>query len=111
MDWDRACGIYRQIMEAELEDPYGLRKDLIQRAIRYSRIRVDWSVSSRDIRDRMGGGRSAAHDAFIDACNILSRQMKAQRLDISWRAELGDDRLEIGDFACYIHCIQGLRAR
>ena len=111
MDWDRACRIYRKIMEAEFEDPYGLRKDLLQRAIRYARIRTDWSLSARDIRDRASNERRTVHDAFIDACNILSRQMKAQGLDISWRAELGDDRLRIGDFACYVHCILGIRTR
>ena len=111
MDWNRANRIYRQIMGAEFEDPHGLRKDLIQRAVRYARIRTDWGLLARKGRDGIGAERRTAHDAFIDACNILSRQMEAQGLDISWRADLGNTRLEIGDFACYVHCIQSIRTR
>ncbi len=111
MDWDRACWIYRQIMGAEFEDPHGLRKDLLQRANRYARIRSDWGLRAREIRDRASNERRGAHDTFIDACNILSRQMKDQGLDISWRGELGDGRRGIGDFACYVQCILGIRAR
>jgi len=30
---------------------------------------------------------------------------------IRWRERLGDDRKVIGDFACHLHAILGLRAR
>ena len=55
--------------------------------------------------------RTAAHDRLIDACNILSRQMAKEGEDNSWRADLGEDRRRIGDFACMLHCLLGLRAR
>jgi hypothetical protein len=28
-----------------------------------------------------------------------------------WRAEIGTDRKEIGDFACLLHAVIGIRAR
>ncbi len=31
--------------------------------------------------------------------------------DVAWRTVLGEDRKNIGDFACYLHCILGLRSR
>jgi len=55
--------------------------------------------------------RTLAHNAFIDACNIMSRNMGKNDEDNSWRAALGEDRKVIGDFACYIHCFLGLEAR
>jgi len=54
--------------------------------------------------------RTATHDTLIDACDILSRNMKKSGEDASWRALL-KERKEIGDFACYIHCVLGLAAR
>ncbi len=52
-----------------------------------------------------------AHNTLIDNCNILSRNMAKKSGDVSWREVLGDDRREIGDFACYLHCILGLSAK
>ncbi len=31
--------------------------------------------------------------------------------DANWRMELGNDRKEIGDFACYVQCFLGLTSR
>ena len=59
----------------------------------------------------MDGQRRAAHNAFIDACNAMSRAMHTAGFSNEWRAELTMDRKEIGDFACYMHCILGVRAR
>lgn len=36
--------------------------------------------------------------------------MKKQGEDASWWEQLGQNRQRIGDFACYIHCILGLKA-
>lgn len=59
----------------------------------------------------MDAGRTRAHNAFIDACNILSRQMARPGEDVAWRARLRSDRKILGDFACYLHCLLGLKAR
>jgi len=31
--------------------------------------------------------------------------------DNSWRMKLGDDRKDLGDFACYLHCLLGILSR
>jgi hypothetical protein len=84
-----------------------LKRDLILYAIRYARIRADWFLDIAEDKSQ----RKKAHDALIDSCNILSRSMRSAGEDNSWRSILGDDRKEIGDFACFVHCILGLRAR
>ena len=55
--------------------------------------------------------RTRAHNALIDCCNILSRNMRTAGEDNSWRVALGDDRKAIGDFACLLHCLLGISAR
>ena len=62
-------------------------------------------------KKRGGGQRTAAHDRFIDTCHILSRNMRARGEDKAWRSLLGEDRKEIGDFACHLTAILGVRAR
>lgn len=88
-----------------------LKDDFLSSATRYARIRVDWHLSDRDVRTDMDDMRSRSHDAFIDACNALSRTMVTEGLEISWREKLGVDRKVIGDFACYIHAYLGILAR
>jgi len=55
--------------------------------------------------------RRISHNAFIDTCNILSRNMIKEGEDASWRRLLGNDRKAIGDFACYLTCILAVQAR
>lgn len=55
--------------------------------------------------------RIRCHDAFIDSCNILSRNMEKAGENYSWREKLGNDRKVIGDFACFIHFKLGIDAR
>jgi hypothetical protein len=80
-------------------------------AVRYARMRTDWGLAPREERVRMDGARSRAHDAWIDACNILSRACAAAGRSNEWRRELGDERKRIGDFACHLHAILGIAAR
>lgn len=88
-----------------------LRSLLMQSAVKYARIRTDWYLSSSSSRQDMDRHRTALHNAFIDSVNILSRNMRKAGEDTSWREQLGADRKVIGDFACYIHCLLGIRAR
>jgi hypothetical protein len=88
-----------------------LADDLIQAAVRYARLRVDWLLATPEARREMDPTRRHAHNAFIDACNILSRNMQQAGEDNGWRARIGNDRQTIGDFACYLHCLLGIRAR
>lgn len=88
-----------------------LRPDFLERAVRYARLRTDWELVDAGGRAEIDEPRRLAHNAFIDACNILARAMRQQGLDATWREQLGDDRRDIGDFACFVHCFLGLAAR
>lgn len=108
MDMETAEGIIDQIDTTELVD---LKKDLVESAGRYARLRALWYIADTQGRTALDAERTRAHDVFIDSCNILSRNMMKQGEDNSWRRILGDNRGEIGDFACFLLCILGLRAR
>jgi hypothetical protein len=108
MNLEDAADIYRAI-QATRHTP--LADDLLKAAVRYARIRADWALASGDEREAMDERRTSAHNAFIDCCNILSRNMARSGEDNAWRALLGDDRKILGDFACHLHCVLGLQAR
>lgn len=99
---------YEKIKGSQL---IALRRELVLKAIAYAQIRAQWQQYTLDQRRDMDQARSLAHNAFIDACNIMSRNMGKHAEDNSWRAILGDDRKAIGDLACYIHCYVGIEAR
>ncbi len=105
MDFDTARQLYEQIEISKLQQP---KTDLLLAAIRYARIRADWQLASPEERHEMNQHRTVVHNALIDACNILSRHMAAAGEGNAWRAALGDDRKNIGDFACFVHCFLGL---
>lgn len=88
-----------------------LLRDLECAAVTYAHQRATWALGSVAERRELDSARTAAHNAFIDACNILSRAMTRSGEDSSWRAALGDDRKVIGDFACHIHCLLAIGAR
>lgn len=92
-------------------DLQGLYEDLRFNAIRYARMRVDWYMLISDRRCDLDEARTRSHDAFIDSCNALSRAMGGRDLDNGWRNQIGYTREAIGDFACCLHAVLGLRAR
>jgi len=108
MGFETARRLYDQIETTKLLRP---KREFLTAAVGSARVRPDWRLAPPDESREMGRQRTAVHDALIDACNILSREMGTAGEDHSWRAVLGDDRREIGDFACYIHCFLGLAAR
>jgi len=108
MDYRTANEIYKLI---ESSRSIGLKKDLLKAAVKYARIRTDWSLSDLDDKTIRDNQRKVSHDAVIDSCNILSRNQAQIGEDNSWRELLGNDRKVIGDFACFLHCILGLSAR
>jgi hypothetical protein len=108
LDYPTAVSLYSQIQAAKSTDSY---QDLLESAIRYAALRVQWLQTEGDVRADVDIRRTRAHNAFIDQCNILARMMAAGGEDASWRDTLGQDRKDIGDFACYIHCFLGLAAR
>lgn len=108
MTHSEANVIYRQIA---LSSEVNLRREVERLAAAYAHHRATWALAPAEERREMDPTRTAAHNAFIDACNILSRAMGRSGEDNSWRATLGDDRKVIGDFACHIHCLISLAAR
>ena len=108
MNYEIAEEILKQIVTTKRED---MKNDLIQKDVRYARLRTDYQLTPSESRNEIGSLRTIAHNAFIDSCNILSRNMADNDEDITWRKMLGDDRKAIGDFACYLHCILAIQAR
>jgi len=88
-----------------------LKRDLERAAVLYAHQRATWALASTEERGETDASRTTAHNAFIDARNILSRAMTRSGEDASWRTALGDDRKVIGDFACHVHCLIAIAAR
>jgi len=103
-----AVEIFEQI---ERSTDKTLRSEMIELAIRYARLRIDWLQAGAGGDAVLGATRTRAHNPLIDSLNILSRQVIKSGQSIHWRESLGDDRKVIGDFACHLHAILGLRAR
>lgn len=108
MNESKAKAIYEEIKETSLN---GLFEDLVKAAINYSLYRIQWRTWTLEQQKEKDPARTAAHNVFIDACNILSRNMAKNDESNEWRAELTDDRRVIGDFACYIANICAIEAR
>lgn len=56
-------------------------------------------------------GRTYKHDSVINRVNILAMYFEKTGKEVSWREDLGKSRKTIGDFACYVSLVYGLRAR
>jgi hypothetical protein len=108
MDWEKATRIACAIGGSRLADQ---KMHLFRKAVDYARIRAEWQISPLEERVAMNVKRTASHDAFIEACDMMGRAMGNEKEDSSWREDLGYDRKEIGDFACYVNLILGLTAR
>lgn len=99
---------YETIQQSRLD---GLKNQLIAAAIRYAHIRAGWKSMSAEERMSADPERTAAHNRFIDACNILSRNQISSGEDASWYKTIGTDRKMIGDFACWIHAFVAISYR
>jgi hypothetical protein len=108
MSYEQAMEILKKIQKNK-SAPTG--KAFVEAAVCYARFRVDHYLARGSAEQLIGSQRTAAHNAFITACDDLAKQMAADGEDISWRTDLTDDRKIIGDFACYLHCILGIWAR
>jgi len=108
MDFKDAQRVLEQLEASQLK---GLYEKLLRDALRYAAIRVEWFMASQEERIAMDADRTIAHNTFISSCDIMARNMAAHGEDSTWRNELGPDRKVIGDFACYLYAIMGVRAR
>jgi len=100
-----------QIYEAMKSGDEVLRLQVMRTAIRYCNIRAEWNFMTVPERLEADKQRTIAHNAFIDAVNVLSRSMGKSGQDNEWRRLLSDDRKVIGDFACLLVAHLGILAR
>jgi len=108
MTFDKAQKIFEALKSTKLDL---LKNDVTENCLRYAHLRAEWYLMSDDDKRNNEDTRTRTHNTLIDSCNILSREMIKRGEDANWRNELGGDRKEIGDFACYIHCLLGLYSR
>jgi hypothetical protein len=108
MDFQTSRSIYEAMQRS---GQAALRRQLVDAAVRYARIRTDYFLVDPVRRAQMEADRTRAHEVLIDACNILARAMKNDGEDIEWRVRLTNDRKVIGDFACHLHALLGIRGR
>ena len=108
MTYETAVRAWEELSDSKQS---ALKEQLVRAAVAYARVRTDWRLVSREGRLNMDPRRTALHEAFIDACNILSRAMATAGESAEWRKRLGDDRTVIGDFACLLHAHLGIQAR
>ena len=108
MNYKTALTIYNTIDNTKLID---LKDDLYKSAIYYANVRANWYLMSKEERAEADSSRTIAHNAFLDCVKILERNMKNNGENTDWRMLLGEDRKEIGDFACYLHLILGIMMR
>lgn len=114
MEYEKAVRIYNTLTQTSMKnepDYAELYDDFKRYAVEYARIRVNWYMADREKRIEDDKRRTSLHNALIASINSLARYMERRGQDISWRTEMGDDRKEIGDFACYYHCFMGIEAR
>lgn len=93
------------------EDAMELYNDFLEGAVAYANVRAGWLLLSNDEKMEQDKGRTYKHDSVINRVNILARYLDKIEKDVSWREELGESRKAIGDFACYVSLVYGLRAR
>lgn len=108
MELLEAQGILTAVEKSQVSA--SLRRQWLESAVRYAELRASWSLAGPAERADLEASRTAAHDVFIDACNILSRAMAVAGESNAWRAAIGTEREDIGDFACLLHGALALRA-
>ena len=94
-----------------MEDKDEFWNEFIDRAARYTYIRNQWEIMSREERMSEDEGRTRAHNVVITSLNTLARIVEREGGDASWWLKLGDHRKRIGDFACFVSYITGISNR
>ena len=111
---ERADEIYKLLLEAapindsEFDNNFNR---LIPKAVEYSDYRSRWLGMSTIEQNNIERDRACNHDIFVDTKNDLGKYMLDHNMDITWTILLGEDRKNIGDFACYLSYVQGIKAR
>lgn len=111
MDIAEATRLLESIDKIADEDFTEMTQPFLESAVRYANIRAEWALRDLAWRKANNEGRTKAHEALIERCNLLSQRMEKLGQDTQWRRGLGDDRKCIGDFACLLHAALGISAR
>lgn len=99
------------------EDAIELYDELLEKAVKYAKIRAEWTFMDREWRIAEDVGRSRLHDSLIVKFNQLAKYLKQKGKEVSWRDELGYPetneyyRKVIGDMACFIVYVHGINGR
>lgn len=108
MELKEVLQIFETLKNSKHEEPFDL---MVKSAVRYAGIRTEWYFAKMAEQNMMDDERTIAHDAFIHSCDVLSTKMKENGESTAWRIAIGSDRKSIGDFACLVHAIIGIKAR
>ncbi len=114
---EQAFEIYRTIigsLDLDDDDDREILQEYLVAAAKYANVRANWNLLSREEQMDTDANRTACHNKVILHLNILARYLASKGKDVRWRDELGDESLhrkKIGDFACYVACLEGLNAR
>lgn len=101
----------KEIFDTISETRFQNFKDtLLKKAIAYAHIRAEWRISDIETRIGMDTPRRIAHNALIDSINILARQMRENGEPVGWYIHLKDKRIEVAEFACWVHNFLSLSA-
>jgi hypothetical protein len=80
-----------------------LYMDVIAKAVAYAHIRAEWVLADEKTQKGMRSQRTDSHSAFIAATKLLAANMAENEEPNSWIENIGNDRQESADFACWIH--------
>lgn len=108
ISFDSASEIFNQIEESQLVQ---LREMLYKSAFRYTEYRFNWNFKTFEEKLAADAERSIAHNIFITKCDIMARNMNNKGEPSQWRTKLTNDRKIIGDFACLLVTLLGIKNR
>lgn len=114
--FEEAVDIYNSIFKIlECKDDYlhELWKEVIDSALTYSKMRINWNYFSREEKNEKDNLRTSYHNTLIINLNAFHKWSEQLDLDTSWREKLGssEDRKRWGDFGGYLLCIENIRGR
>lgn len=103
VEWSLCEKILKQIV-ADVKTNPSLQQAyecMVKNAVRYGKIREDWSLIPWQQLPEKNRKRRQAYDEFIAALNILADAYEKDRKP-AWRIELGDEGALLGNFAVYV---------
>ena len=111
--------IHTQMVEEIGNDEIALElyEDLLSQARKYHYYRSNWPTWTREEKMENDPNRTICHDSLIIKFNMLARYLRQNGKTATWRDTLRDEKADpyvrkrIGDFACYLICIDAISSR